>query len=290
MFLFHFKEALKSFGRAKLATFISLITACIAILLVTASAVLILYSGIMQDKIKERVSVNLFLQDSLKENDIQNFIASLKEKPFVNSLNYIDKNTARKEFIKQTGNDFTEVLQYNPLPASIELKLKSNYVVQDSISGIKKTLAGFEEVDEVILQNDVVNKLISVLDSVRNYIFIGAGILLLIAFYIVFSTNKLIINAKTQQIETMKLVGAKLSTIKFPIILNGIFIGILASIFAAILFFLILQYFKTDVSKLETSQSLTAIVYLVIILTGPAIGFLGSYFATRGISLKIKKI
>ncbi|MCK7519154.1 MAG: hypothetical protein MZV64_16220 [Ignavibacteriales bacterium] len=98
----------------------------------------------------------------------------------------------------------------------------------DSIQIIKKELNHFAGIDEIVFEHEILEKLVTKLKYIQKYIFIITGILILISIYITYSTIKLVIALKRDELETMKLVGARLSTIKMPLILNEIITGLLA--------------------------------------------------------------
>jgi cell division transport system permease protein len=90
-----------------------------------------------------------------------------------------------------------------------------------------------------------------------------------------------------EELETMKLVGAKLSTIKFPIIFNGILIGFFASIISLVIFILFIYYFDNYIG-VQKFLTFNSYFYLIIILSvGPLAGLLVSIFSLRKITLKI---
>jgi cell division transport system permease protein len=247
-------------------------------------------SSNLEEKIKDRVSINLFLTDSLSEEHVYQLLENLRNEKFIKSVKYTSKDDAQRDFLKETNEDFHEILDYNPLPASIEIKLVSNYLISDSLKLLEPGLKKLSGVEDVVFQKDVVYRILEIISSVKAYVFASALILVLISFYIVYSTNKLIINSKMVQIETMKLVGAKLSSIKIPVILNGLLIGLLASgiILSVFIFLFQLPALKNTFVTFPFFQNL--LIYLIISLLGPVLGILASYLASRNITLKIKKI
>jgi cell division transport system permease protein len=94
-------------------------------------------------------------------------------------------------------------------------------------------------------------------------------------------------NSKAKEFETMKLVGAKLSTIKIPVLLNGLFAGILASIICVALYYFLIGYLESFKSILNLLQINRIIHLLILIFTGPALGALVTLLTLRKLSLKI---
>jgi cell division transport system permease protein len=290
MLIFYIKEVLNAIFRAKLSFILALITSCIAIFLITVSFLLLTTSSNIEEKIKDRVSINLFLNDSLAEDHVYLLLENLRNEKFIKSLKYTSKDDAQRDFLKETNEDFREILDYNPLPASIEIKLVPNYLDADSLRILDPKLKKFSGVEDVVFQKDVVYRILEIISSVKAYVFASALVLVLISFYIVFSTNKLIINSKMVQIETMKLVGAKLSSIKIPVIMNGLLIGLLASGIDLGIFIFLLQMPGLKNTYLTFPFFQNLLIYLIISLLGPVLGIFASYLASRNITLKIKKI
>ena len=141
-------------------------------------------------------------------------------------------------------------------------------------------------VDEVVYQQRIINMILTQINSIKQYIFIITGALLLISIYIVYSTMQLIINSKYEELDTMKLVGAKISTIKMPIILNGIFIGLFAGLITLTLFIVLLRYM--DIYSGLNLFDLTDPFYIVIVICiGPFLSILVSVVSLRKVNLKI---
>jgi len=127
----------------------------------------------------------------------------------------------------------------------------------------------------------------SYLDDGKNYLFIITGLLIFVAVYLVYSTIKLITSARMIELETMKLVGAKLSTIKMPLLLNGLFTGFLASILSiAIYYFVSLQV--NQYLLIEKFIAANKYFYLISLFAiGPTLCLIVTLFALRKLTLKI---
>jgi cell division transport system permease protein len=214
-------------------------------------------------------------------------LGELQSKIYADSIEFISKDKAAEQFIQETGEDFRKILDYNPLPASFVVKISELYVNSDSLSFIIKDLSNLELVDEVVFKEGFIYRLLNYIDTVKVYIFLLTILVSLIALYLVYATIRLIINSRMIDFETMKLVGAKLSTIKIPVIVNGI----IAGLFSGILSYIIFLLFKKQlliVEALEIMFTKYMIEYLLIIfLTGPILVLLVSLFTLRKVSLKI---
>lgn len=286
MILFWFREAFKIFGRAKSSFILSLITLSISILLIAASLYTVFLSQKFERKIKEQFIISIFIKDSVSTGRITELKSELEHKEFISNIIFISKEKAAEAFIKDTGEDFRKILEYNPIPASFSVKLKSDFVDADSIRVIKKQFNAFPEFDEILFEHELLEKLISTLKNFQKYIFILTAILVLISIYITYSTIKLVVTLKQDELETMKLVGATLATIKMPIVLNELLTGFLAALLSfgviKILLFILKQYTASLNNYLPATGFL-----LLILIVGPIISFFVSVFVLRKVTLKI---
>lgn len=285
--LFSVKEAFRLIRRAKASFILSFISLSISVILITASIVLIELSDYYQNKIKEEITINLFLNDGLSPDNISGIKKDLQNRVYVKSVSFISKDKAAEIFIKETGEDFRKLLDYNPLPASFTITLKENYFEKDSLKRIVNSLSEIKGIDDLSFKDDYVYKLISILDTLKRYIFVATIIILLISIYIVYSTVRLIVSSRLDELETMKLVGAKLFIIKMPVILNSMIAGLLAGIVAAAFFILFISVFDNYISILNI-LGITGYFYpILIICTGPFLSLLISFLSMRRVSLKI---
>lgn len=284
---FSIKEAFRLIGRAKSSFFLSLTSIIISVLLITASLALIQSTNSIQKKIKENVSINLFLKDGLTSVETNNIKNELEKKEYIKSLDYIDKDQAAEIFIRETGEDFRKLLDYNPLPASFTLNMKDKYVDKDSLDAIIASLSEIKGVDEIGMKDEFIYKLISILNGIKRYIFIATGIILFLSIYIVYSTVKLIINSRFEELETMKLVGAKLITIKMPVILNSMIVGLLAGAVSTGIFILFVSVFADYISTINFLGTSKYIYLSLLIFVGPFLGLAVSLISLKRLSLKI---
>ncbi|HEX7356671.1 MAG TPA: permease-like cell division protein FtsX [Ignavibacteriaceae bacterium] len=287
MILFWFKEALKLIARSKFSFLLALTSITLSVILVAISVFIIRFSNHFEDKLKSNIIISVFIKDNISESDLEKIKSELTELSYLESSEYIDKEKAAEIFIKETGEDFRKILDYNPLPASFNLKLKSQYANSDSIKKVISNLSGFNWADEVIFRQDFYQKILSYIDRAKIYVFVLTGLIFLVSLYLVYSTVRLILNSKYSELETMKFVGAKLSTIKMPIILNSALTGLLAGLIAlGIAWFLYVYVSELLIIINDVFPKKFEFIILLLAL-GPIIGILVTIVSLRKISLKI---
>ncbi|BDQ02408.1 MAG: cell division protein FtsX [Ignavibacterium sp.] len=285
---FVIKESFKLILRSKLNFFLNLISLTLCVLLIVLSFYLIRASKFLQEYVQQNISLNIFIKDNVSDESLNNFAEQLKNQPFTSKIEFISKERAAEIFLKETGEDFRKILDYNPLPASYTLYLKNEYTNKDSLKKIMSAIQREEIVTEVVSKMEFLQKVIAFSEKVKLYIFIFTGFMLLVSIYLVYSTVKLIMNSKYEELETMKLVGAKLSTIKLPIIFNIILIGLLSGAISMLVSFSVISYFNLDYNLLLKVTGFDFRLFIVLILLiGPFIGSIVTTVALRKISLRV---
>lgn len=287
MILFWIKEAFKLIARAKFSFLLALTSITLSVILITVSVFIIRFSNHFEDQLKSNIIISVFIKDNSTNDEIEQIKSELSQLKYLSSSEFIDKDKAAEIFIKETGEDFRKILDYNPLPASFNLKLKNEYANRQSIKTIIKTLSDYKWSDEVIFRQDFYQKILMYIDQAKIYVFGLTGLIFLVSLYLVYSTVTLILNSKYSELETMKFVGAKLSTIKMPIILNSAITGFLAGSIALAIVWLLYFYVKGFLLSIDNVIP-NKIEFIVILLSlGPIIGILVTIISLRKISLKI---
>jgi cell division transport system permease protein len=257
-------------------------------LLIIGSVITIQISADFQHNLKNNISINIFLKENLSREETAVIEKEIKHKNFVNNVKFVGKEEAAELFIKETGEDFRKILDYNPLPSSFAVTFKENYVEPDSLNKMIPVFSKIKGVDEVVFKQEYVKKLLTYLSTFKKYLFLITGILFLISVYIVYSTVKLVTEMRMEEIETMKLVGAKLASIKLPIILNGVIIGFIASLISIVIFFLYITYIDRYINLLKIFNLRNEYYIAGVLLLGPFIGFVVSVFSLKKVTLKVK--
>ncbi len=282
MTFFLLKEALRSNRRAKLSFLFSLSSTTVGLILIAVSLLSVKISKSIESYLQNQFEVQVYLKDDVTESQKDRLKGDLEKLKEVSSVEFISKEKAAEKFVKETGEDFRTIIEYNPLPASYIIKtIESKPVNFPSLLSRIKT---FREVDEAIFPNAIYQKMLLYLNTFQKYV-AGLGILLsIVAFYIIFSTTRLIIESRKDEIETMKLVGGSLFTIKFPLLLNGMFIGLVSG-FLAVGFVHLIEvsiriYFYNGFPQFLNST-------LVLLILGPAFGLVSSLLGSWRISLKL---
>ncbi len=285
MLTFYFKEAFRIFKRSPFATLVTILITTLAILLAVVSVFVLFGSTRLSDKIKRSIELNVYLENNLTTLQVNLIKNQLSSEPEVLSVEFIDKDKAIQEFLKETGEDFRKVLDQNPLPNSFVIKFKPAPLDETSIESYSAKYKSIQGVTDVVYDYKTVLKLLSILKSGETPIYLVSVVLIFLSLYLVYSNNKVQINSNRNLYLIMKLVGAKISAMKIPIILNGIMIGFFSSVVCIILYNLTLMLLTKVFNNLNFFSQMK-LINLLILGMGILLGFLGSFVS----SYKIQKL
>ncbi len=289
MFLYYIKETLASLFKSKLASLLIVLTTTIAIMFVTLSVGLVVFSNVINNRLKDNIQINLFISDTVSQSSMKDIESKLDQDMYIASKKFISKKEALKIMEEKTGKEFLTVLESNPLPAMFLVKLTADSLTSFNIGPIVESLKKIDGIDDVVYDYSLTLKILNFVNESKKVIYGIALFLVLLSVYLVFSNNRLLLTSRFEQFNTMKLVGAKLSTIKIPIIFNGIIMGILSAGICIAIYFLMVHF----LSEIYATQIITDESYFIvgfIVLVGIVLGFLGSFLSTLNVSLKISKV
>jgi len=286
MITFYIKEALRIFNRSPFASVVIISVTTIAILMTSFSILVVQLSNKFSQRIKKSIEVTVFLENFIDSSRIQLIHDEILTQPNVASIKFISKEEAVNEFIRETGEDFRDVLTENPLPPSFIIKFKSEKISYENIISEIKRLKSISGVTDVIYDNEFIIKILKYLKSGQLIVYIFSVLLILLSIYLVYTNSRIQIEANKNLYQTMKLVGAKLSTIKVPIIFYGILIGIISGIICIGINYILELLLITLLNNIKLSIVFKG-NYIIALLTGIILGFIGSYFSSRTISLTI---
>ena len=288
MLRFYISESFKSILRAKLATVISIITLSITIGFITLSTVLLFLSNKIEENWKSQIKMNVFLNDSVSTKHTSVIEETLLDNPIVKEVKYLTKIDAEKKFLRITGEDFKSILDINPLPNSFIVSFNDK-IDKNSITNLIEVFNQIKGVQEVIYDYNLTFTILEFLKSMKIIIFITTILFISIALYLLYSTSKIILHQKMVQYNTMKLVGARLSTIKIPLLIYGLIVGFAASLICNIFFYSLIVALKNYYPTFQFDNYIN-FINLGFIILGLILGPIGAGLFAKKLSLKIENI
>lgn len=282
------KRAWQGFLRNIVMSLAATATMTLMLLLMAGLVIVVTALNTGLDYFESKVEVTAFVRDTATPGRIAEVVQKTKAMPEVASVAFVSKDEALQRFRSYNAargqTDLTDVLPWNPLPASIEVNLTDPLVYAQ----VQRALEGQPDVVEKVVENQsVVNALLTVTNALRLGGTIILGLVGLTVFFIVINTIRLAVVARAREIEIMRLVGASDAFIRWPFIFEGVFVGILGAIVTLILLVLAYQplsqimFALFNVLPLRFSEFVARDVALLVVGVGIALGGLGSWVSVR---------
>lgn len=267
--------------------FNSRLTSVISIALVLFLLGLIFLMGLLGNRlsvfVKENISFSIVLKDNQKEADIKKMQKTLDGLTFIKSTEYISKEQAAKELEEELGENPETFLGFNPLQASIEVKLHSDYANPDSLQMIEKKIKNYTSVSDLLYRKDMMEMVHSNMKRLSVILLTLAAMLMAISFVLISNTIRLLIYSKRFLIHTMKLVGATPGFIRGPFIRYNVVSGIFAAILAILMLTGSLYYLQGEFEgfvQLLDMQALL-VVYAALLALGVLLSMVATFFAVN---------
>ncbi len=205
---------------------VTVLLACMVIIGVGAMAFFNI--NVLLDKVEAQNVVMVYLNKEADQATVTSVGEALQQLPNVDTCDFVPKEDAFQKQIEEMGGDSAifEGLSDNPLPDAYRVTLADLSVFNETIEQIKS----IANIDTVRENSDLAGKLLSVRRAV-TIVSIGlVAMLFLVALFIIANTIRITMFSRKLEINIMKAVGATNGFIRWPFFIEGVLIGIIASI------------------------------------------------------------
>jgi cell division transport system permease protein len=273
------REVLLSFRRTPLLSGLSVTTIAFALFTVGLFGLVAVNLRQALRGVEERVEVVAFVLRGTPSETITLASQDIAAFPEVAEVTYVSEDQAlaraRKDLVE--FRDAYRDLQVNPLPASLEVRLKPGYRDSKHVQAVAERLRGFRFVEDVRYGRDWIARL----DQLRNLtglvgFLIGAAFAA-VAVVIIGVTIRLTILQRAREIAIMRVVGASNWFVRGPFLLEGAFKGLMGGLLSLALCWAAYTLFQNNVGG-----ALSGLVFfnpghmLLILLFGVLLGLGGS--------------
>lgn len=241
------------------------------------------------ETLETQQGIQVFIQKTATDAQMEQIGEQIQAIDGVNKVTFVSKEDAlnqTKEKLKDKQALIAGWDESNPFKASYlvtltDLKLSSQ--VQDEIKKI-------DNIDSIQSRDETINGLVAIANGVRIVSAVILTLLVLISIFIIGNTIKLTVHARRKEISIMKYVGATDSFIRWPFVIEGIIIGIVAALLSilvlGIAYSLITNAAANSIIstmgiKLLSFTDMTTLLAIVYMVLGIGIGALGSSISMR---------
>ncbi len=282
MIPYSIKEGFTGFRRASFSSVAATSAMTVALVLVGLIAIMMWQANSVSEWLKQRVGeVEIFL-DETTDDVAKSLHQRAMATPGVVEADYISKAEAQEIFKTEFGDEADVFFDESFLPASIKVRVAPAYIHSDSLNAMTAEFASWNRVDEVVFNRPLLVKVQGNL-KILSMIGVAIGVLVLFAsIFLVANTIRLAIYARRLMIRTMKLVGATDSFVRQPFIVEGIIQGIIASLLALFIIWVVHVVVTAYVPQLGSPELTSVLLFSGTMLTGGILlGWIGSENAVR---------
>jgi cell division transport system permease protein len=280
-------EALKGFGRTKGMSLSAIMVVTISMTILGFFIYVDQAIGNLASLAEKQIEVVVYLEDGHPEKTIREIADRISKWDAVDKVEYISKEKAislLKDDLGDEGKLF-EFVDSNPLPASLEIKVRDASMIDKVVDDVKKEAGVW--IEEVSYGRELSEKLFTLTNMVRKAGTLLVLLSLLASIVIVISTIKLTVYAREDEIEIMRLVGATDWFIRLPFLLEGILVGLAGSLLAVGILVFTSGLFATELAavvpfagQIIKAHGVFEMAWKLSVI-GTIIGALGSLVAVR---------
>jgi cell division transport system permease protein len=198
-------------------------------------ATLAYQSRVLTDDLKENFTFTLFLKSDATQEKADAFIKDWSDEPEIRSLRFVGKEEAAEQFQKDLGEEFVDFLGFNPLSDAIDVKLKADFVSPDQLAKLQERFLKASIVENLVYDRDLVSVIHQNVGKINTAMLAAVAILLLVSLMLINNALRLAIYARRFTLKTMQLVGATKAFIHKPFLKEGLILGALGGLTAAVL-------------------------------------------------------
>lgn len=280
------QEVFLSLKRNNWMSAASIGTVAVSLFVLGVFLILVLNMNRLASSLESQVQISVYLADDLKKADRDDLAFDIKNMQGIESIKFVSRDEAKERLAQRLGDQkylLDALGEQNPLPDAFELTVKQPDMVETAAKAIEK-MSGVEAAK---YGQDVVENLFAITRLMR---ILGVALMLLLAgatLFIISNTIRLTVFARRKEIAIMKYVGATDWFIRWPFLLEGIVLGFVGGIIAALV---LRSFYAAMAAKIYDTLAFFPLmpqypfmnyVAIAIILSGMAIGAIGSTISLK---------
>ncbi|MBU3113356.1 permease-like cell division protein FtsX [Clostridium lacusfryxellense] len=223
---YYVMDALKSLKRNSTVSIASVATVAATLFILGVFLLIVFNVNAGVQELGAKLEVKIFLKDNATISDKSAIEAAINKVKGVSEVKFEDKQDALNNVKKQFGEDSESLVQgfekTNPFPNAYVVKVSNPKVVDDVVKGA----AGLKGVDKIKDVREVVDKIISITNTLKIVGAVLFAILISVSLFLIANTIKLTVYSRKREIGIMKFVGATDWFIRWPFIIEGMMLGI----------------------------------------------------------------
>jgi len=285
-FINHIRSLCFAFGeiqRAPIANCLTIVVIAIALVLPCGLYRVLKSLQPIGAEISAQPQIAIYTKTNISNNGIQELHQALQKIPNVSNLTYISPQQGLKQFIQYSKLDgILDSVGQNPLPAVFSLTPTFDSQSPLALSKIVTQIKLLPNVGLVQLNMTWLKRLYYLIRFSQRIV-IALGIIFFIGvILIVGNTIRLITQRHQEDINIMRLFGAKPGFIRRPLLYRGILLGLFGGVIAWLMIAFFLWWLAAPLEALARSYSNTLIISSFTLSGGAFLALSGMILAGAG--------
>lgn len=261
----------------------SVLSISLVLLLVGVAAMLLVNTRSVADYFKEHLQVSVIFKTTATDSQVLKYKNQIDKYEFIRSSRIVTKEEGTEDLREMLGDDFLKVFVDTPVPYSLDINLKADWVTEDRLVEVSRRLSTSPIVDEVNCQQNLVAALNGNMAKFSFIIGIFIALLLFISLVLISNTVRLNVYSQRFNIHTMRLVGATRGFIRRPFMGSAVLQGLVSAFIATAVLVAALFVIRSSFAQLFEifTMDLLLKVVVIVVLSGVLICMASTYFVVN---------
>lgn len=274
------REALAAFRRTPLLLVLSVIAIGFSLFVIGLFGLTTFNIRRAIEQVEEKVEIVAYLREETTDAQRELALADLRARPEVLQVRAVSKTEALATAMQEM-EEFREVftdLEANPLPESLELRLRPGNRTPEAVERIAKRLQAYPFVEDVRYGREWLDKIYLMRQILGGVATIIGGAFALVAAIVIATAVRIAVFSRREEISIMRLVGATDAFVRRPFLLEGFVTGLLGSTLAVGLTFAAFRLMDGKLWRMAWLPSEWVVAGMIV---GTLFGLLSSAVAVR---------
>lgn len=255
---------------------VSVLMACLVI--IGLGAMIFFNINALLDTVESQNVIMVYFEDGTTDEQLENASTQLEAMENVQQYTFVSKEEAFDEYMASKGEDAVlfEGLDENPMPDGYRVVVKD----LSKFSATVDELWQIENVESIRENSDIADKLVDIRKAITIVVAGMVALLFIVSLFIISNTIRITMFSRKLEISIMKAVGATNWFIRWPFMIEGMLLGILAGLLSfgvlAGLYQGMVYVFKDMLSLFTPVGFMEYAAYILLIFMGIGI-FTGSF-------------
>ena len=286
------QEGIKNVFKNKKSAMTSLITMICAMFLFGAFFAIGENVNSVLEQVQKNQGIEVFIENEATDEQISELESEIKSLDGINTVTFKSKQEAL-DLMKENLKDNQDLLEgyegeNNIFPASFIVTLTDLSLATE----VEAKIDSMDYVKKITSNNDTINTLMNIANGIRIAIGVISILLLVISITIISNTIRLTVHSRRKEISIMKYVGATNRFIRWPFVIEGIIIGMLAAVITLLIVGFIYDFVVQSIQSSSVLQTMgvTLLQFQEIVnLIAAAYAILGIGVGIIGSSISMKR-